>query len=104
MNDNVFARILTWLRAGYPEGLPQQDYVALLGVLARRLTSQEVDTVAHRLVADGDIAATDQEIEAMIRQVVLTPPDEQDVRRVAARLAAGGWPLEPQAAGTTEEH
>lgn len=97
MTDNVFARILAWLRAGYPDGLPQQDYVALLGVLARRLTSQEVETVAHRLAADGDIEATDEEIEAMIREVVLTPPAEADVRRVAARLAAGGWPLEAQA-------
>lgn len=103
MNDNVFARILGWLRAGYPEGLPQQDYVALLGVLARRLTPQEVDTVAHRLVADGDIAASDEEIENMIREIVLTPPDEKDVRRVAARLAAGGWPLESHPVATADE-
>lgn len=95
MAENVFARVLGWLRAGYPEGLPQQDYVALLGVLARRLTPQEVETVAHRLVEDGDLEATDEQIQDMIRSVVLTPPKDEDVRRVAARLAAGGWPLEP---------
>ena len=33
-------RVLQWLRAGYPEGVPQQDYVALLGILRRTLTPQ----------------------------------------------------------------
>ncbi|HEY5484993.1 MAG TPA: DUF3349 domain-containing protein, partial [Propionibacteriaceae bacterium] len=31
-------RVVGWLRAGYPDGVPQQDYVALLGILHRQLT------------------------------------------------------------------
>ena len=30
--DNFLARAVDWLRAGYPAGVPRQDYVALLGL------------------------------------------------------------------------
>ena len=30
-HTGLFERILQWLRAGYPDGVPQHDYVALLG-------------------------------------------------------------------------
>lgn len=93
MAENVFTRVVDWLRAGYPDGLPAQDYVPLLDVLARRLTADEVQEVAHELVLEGLLDASDDDIRRMIGQVVLTPADEKDVRRVAARLAAGGWPL-----------
>ena len=39
---NVVSRVLDWLRAGYPDGVPQQDYVALLGILRRHLTDEEI--------------------------------------------------------------
>ena len=38
----LLSRIVAWLRAGYPTGVPEQDYVALLGLLRRRLTDDEV--------------------------------------------------------------
>ena len=36
---------------------------------------------------------TRQDVEAMIRQATLQQATDEDVARVAARLAAGGWPL-----------
>jgi len=94
MEAGVFRRALGWLRAGYPEGLPRGDYVALFGLLARRLTKAEVGEVADQLIFAGILSATREEIGAMIEQVFLTPPLPEDVNRVAAHLAAGGWPLE----------
>lgn len=34
--------VLDWLRAGYPEGIPAKDHFALLAVLKRRLTDEEL--------------------------------------------------------------
>jgi hypothetical protein len=93
---NFLALALKWLRAGYPAGVPRQDYVALLGLLRRKLTEYEVHQIAADLAAQAEKTAepvTTQDIEQMINQSVLQPASEQDVARVSARLAAGGWPL-----------
>ncbi|MDX6319774.1 MAG: hypothetical protein QOD35_3174 [Nocardioidaceae bacterium] len=93
---NVVQRILRWLRAGYPEGVPQQDYVALLGILRRTLTPIEMSRVVDELVADaasGDQALTGDLVQQRISDVVKGAVDERDVERVSARLAAVGWPL-----------
>ena len=86
----VLQRILRWLRAGYPEGVPQEDYVVLLGVLHRSLTDFEVEKLAREL-RDGpagiDGSITDEEIRAAIRKLARQTPADADVRRVAGRLA-----------------
>ncbi|AKT50380.1 DUF3349 domain-containing protein [Arsenicicoccus sp. oral taxon 190] len=94
MGTNPFARLLGWLRAGYPDGVPQSDYIALLGILHRDLTETEVTDLAVALRAERGDADIDRDaITARIRQMILERPSEQDVTRVASRLAAGGWPL-----------
>ena len=45
----VLNSIVGWLRAGYPSGVPDSDYIPLLALLARRLTSEEVAAVAAEL-------------------------------------------------------
>lgn len=88
-------RVLSWLRAGYPEGIPQHDYLALLGVLHRRLTKAEIEAIATELAAA--VAAPDrltpEDIRAMITSQVHESADTESVARVSARLAEGGWPL-----------
>ncbi len=88
--------VLDWLRAGYPDGIPPQDYAPILGVLRRRLTSEEIHAIADGLAAQSlesvDPISRD-DIEAMIEQTVYQRADEGDVARVTARLAARGWPL-----------
>ena len=84
-------KILDWLRAGYPEGVPPHDYIALFGILHRSLTEAEVAQIADRLQHDGDTSA--EAIRNLIRARALEEPSEADVRRVASRLAGAGWPL-----------
>ena len=89
------ARVLHWLRAGYPGGIPQQDYVVLLGLLKRKLTDTEVHQISSEL---AELAFTGQEIttadiEQMINETTLDSPSDEDIARVSAKLAAGGWPL-----------
>jgi hypothetical protein len=88
--------VLGWLRAGYPEGIPPQDYLPILGVLQRRLTATEIRTIADGLVdqmSDSDATISRADIEAMIEETVYQRASDTDVARVSARLAAGGWPL-----------
>ena len=100
--SNFLTRSVEWLRAGYPTGVPRQDYVALLGLLRRKLTETEVRQIAQDLaeIAQNQTELiTRQDIEVMISDSVLQPASDDDVARVSARLAAGGWPLvDPPAA------
>jgi hypothetical protein len=96
VRSNFLTRAVEWLRAGYPSGVPRQDYVVLLGLLRRKLTDVEVHTIAQDL-ADQSQQTSDpistQDIERMINSAVLQEASPADVARVSARLAAGGWPL-----------
>ncbi|MFI1919022.1 DUF3349 domain-containing protein [Nocardia sp. NPDC020380] len=91
----VLQKVLTWLRAGYPQGIPQSDYVALLAVLHRRLTDYEIHLVVEELIREREAASgiAVEDIEAAIARVAKEQPGEDDIARVASRLAAGGWPL-----------
>ena len=88
----VLQSIVDYLRAGYPEGVPEQDYVPLFALLRRKLSDDELDTVADELVRAGSMPSRN-EIEATIRRLTTVVPADADVARVRARLAAGGWPL-----------
>lgn len=94
-SEGLLARVVGWLRAGYPEGIPATDFPPLLAVLSRRLTQEEVEGIAHDLVeAADDPASVDvEEIRTLIREHLLDEAHPDDVSRVSARLAAGGWPL-----------
>jgi hypothetical protein len=85
--------VVGWLRAGYPNGVPEADYVPLLAVLTRRLSSDEVRAVAAQLMRDGRLPVDNIDIGTMITKVSEELPREEDVDRVRAKLALGGWPL-----------
>jgi hypothetical protein len=84
--------IMQFLRAGYPEGVPAQDYIPLLALLNRELNPGEVLEVADHLAASGDSSSAES-IRRAISSYTNEPPLEADIARVAAHLAAGGWPL-----------
>jgi uncharacterized protein DUF3349 len=96
LRSNFLTRTVDWLRAGYPTGVPRQDYVVLLGLLRRKLTETEVRKIAQDLVAQSQASSdpiSTQDIEEMINDSILQSASAEDVARVSARLAAGGWPL-----------
>lgn len=84
--------IIGWLRAGYPEGVPQQDYVPLFALLASQLTQDELNAIAEELADQAD-PPTAQAIRDAIEMVTHAQPSDADVANVRAHLAAGGWPL-----------
>lgn len=90
--------ILEWLRAGYPEGVPGSDRVPLLALLrATPLTEDQVKEVVRHITADRAEteggAIDDDEIAGFIKDVTHHDAGPENVRRVAAKLAAAGWPL-----------
>lgn len=87
------ASIVGWLRAGYPEGVPPTDYLPLFALLASQLTDAEVEAIAAELVASASVDDSTQRVRDAIEMVTHERPNESDVARVRARLAAGGWPL-----------
>ncbi|MFG1927313.1 DUF3349 domain-containing protein [Cryptosporangium sp. NPDC048952] len=93
--SNFVTRTLEWLRAGYPSGVPKQDYVVLLGLLRRKLTDHEVHSIANdlALLALQGEEITTADVEKLINEATLDEASQEDVARVSARLAAGGWPL-----------
>ncbi len=90
--NRFLGAIVSWLRAGYPEGVPQTDYLPLLALLSRRLTTDEVKMVARELTSRPDF--DDIDIGAAIMALTDELPAPDDVERVRERLAAKGWPLD----------
>jgi hypothetical protein len=88
----VVDKIISWLRAGYPEGVPQHDYIPLLALLGSELTNDEVTLIIDELTFSADPASKEAVKEA-IASITNTKPSDADINRVRARLAAGGWPL-----------
>ncbi|WP_019925744.1 DUF3349 domain-containing protein [Nocardia sp. BMG111209] len=92
-NVSLLESILRWLRAGYPHGVPSEDYVALFAILHRRLTEAEVEEVVAQLTAADPEKIDEAAIGAAITELAHEQPGDDDVARVASKLAAGGWPL-----------
>ncbi|HXS64962.1 MAG TPA: DUF3349 domain-containing protein [Streptosporangiaceae bacterium] len=88
----VLKSIIDWLRAGYPEGVPEGDYLPLFALLGSHLSDDEINTIADELTTSSD-PATGQAIRDALGKASDRNPLNVDVARVRARLAEGGWPL-----------
>jgi hypothetical protein len=85
-------RIVDWLRAGYPEGVPEHDYIPLFALLGSQLTNDEVTLIGDELAFSADPQSAEA-IKKAIATVTHTTANDADINRVRSHLAAGGWPL-----------
>ena len=90
--NKFLAKIVAWITAGYPEGVPGPDRVPLFALLKPRLSDDEVKTVVRELISRGEFDHVD--IGVLIIQLTDELPAPDDVERVRTRLAAKGWPLD----------
>ena len=94
MGDLV-ARVVAFVRAGYPQGVPETDYIPLLALLRRRLSDDEVTAVATQLAARGEMNIDSADIGVAITRITDEIPSPADLERVQRRLDTIGWPTEP---------
>lgn len=99
--------VLDWLRSGYPEGIPEKDLFALLAVLRRRLSDDEIDQVVAMSVEHAH-ETPDRHIDyARVRDLIAgaidEEPSEEDIERFSRRLEEGGWSLAPSDSHDGEE-
>jgi hypothetical protein len=81
--------IVAWVRKGYPEGVPRQDYIPLLALLKRRMTDEELAQVAREVTAEGENEPT--AIATAIEALTHEEPSSADIERVRERLRETGW-------------
>ena len=86
------AKIISWLRAGYPDGVPERDYIPLFALLGSQLTDDEVTLIADEL-ASSSAPDSAEEIRKAISAIKGTAVSDSDIARVRSHLASGGWPL-----------
>jgi Protein of unknown function (DUF3349) len=96
--------VIRWLQVGYPQGVPGPDQVPLFALLrSTPLTPDQIEEVVRNLtqhkgsdaVDDGvaEAVVDGNEIAQKISELTHRDPGPENVRRVAATLAAAGWPL-----------
>ena len=90
--NRFLSNVVSWLRAGYPNGVPENDYLPILALLSRRLGSDEVTLIAREMMLIPDPLYVD--IGAEILRLTDQLPAPADVERVRDKLAAYGWPLD----------
>jgi hypothetical protein len=97
MTESPITKMLTWLRAGYPEGIPQRDFPSVLLVLQQSLSDADIEAVADDLalqsISNGSVPVSAEQIREMVQNHTFQHATDDDLRRVSAVLAQGGWPL-----------
>jgi Protein of unknown function (DUF3349) len=85
--------VIRWLQVGYPQGVPGPDQIPLLALLrSTPLTPEQIKEVVANLT-EGDGTVDGNEIAEKISELTHHDAGPENVRRVAATLAAAGWPL-----------
>jgi uncharacterized protein (DUF2267 family) len=90
--NQFLSKIVAWIRAGYPDGVPASDTISVIALLNRRLSHDEVKAVASELLQRSDVDHVD--IGVAITQLTDELPAPEDIERVRKRLAEKGWPLD----------
>jgi hypothetical protein len=99
-HHNFLRSVVRWLQVGYPDGVPGPDRVPLMALLrSTPLNEQQIREVVRRItVEEGspetiDHAIDRDEIAEFISDMTQFDAGKENVIRVAATLAAAGWPL-----------
>ncbi|OBH68026.1 endonuclease [Mycobacterium intracellulare] len=88
--------MIQWLQCGYPDGVPGPDRVPLLELL--RSTPLTEDQIKEVVDAIDEETKPGEEINRdviadFISDMTHYDAGPENIARVAARLAAAGWPL-----------
>ena len=89
--------MIQWLQVGYPDGVPGPDRLALLELLrsspllSENEITEVVDSIDEEELSNSSV---DRDVIAdFISDMTHYDAGPENIARVAARLAAAGWPL-----------
>ena len=85
--NNALREVLEQLRRAYPGGVPEDDYMALLAVLADDMSEENVAIVVAELI-DGEIVVVANDAAAAKSVRVPAPAVRA---RVRSALESAGW-------------
>jgi hypothetical protein len=83
--------IIKWLRAGYPQGIPPQDFIPLLALMPRKLSEDEIRELATTLNEHRNGTASNIDIGVLITKITNELPREEDVERIRQRIGELVW-------------
>ena len=95
----LLMKVVEWLRAGYPNGVPQGDYIPLVALLRRQLSDDELDQVTSDLIDDSlRHLEPISKIDAGVKTTKVTDelPHAVDIARVRQLLVVAGWPFDDE--------
>lgn len=84
------ASIVAFLRAGRPSGAPALGYSPLLALLPRRVSDDEITTIARKLLAPKPPSITAVDVGVEITRFTDQLPTMGEIERVQRRVTALG--------------
>jgi hypothetical protein len=85
------SRIVAFMRAGYPTGMPATGYVPLAALLPRRLCDDEVTAITSEFMRHcGARPVSTADVGVAIFRITNEMPSPEDIERVERRLDAIG--------------
>jgi Protein of unknown function (DUF3349) len=79
-------RLIAFLRAGYPSGMPPTGYVPLAALLHRRLSDDEITAITSELT----MPISSADVGVHITRITNDMPSQDDIERVQRRLEVRG--------------
>jgi hypothetical protein len=95
LGDRVVSRIVGFFRAGYPDWAPKTGYIPLLALLPRRVSEDEITSIAAKLLLRERRPIDNTDIGVEITRTTSEMPSLNDVERVQQRMASAGWTDQP---------
>lgn len=87
-------RAVGWLKAGYPQGIPDGDYIPLVAVLRRKLSTEEIEQLGRELTLQGLVPADHIDVGTGYLRITDELPSVEELGRVTRRLREAGWEID----------
>ena len=84
------SRIVTFMRAGYPTGMPATGYTPLAALLPRRVCDDEVTAITSEFMMRRGTPINTADVGVAISRITNEMPSLNDIERVKRRLDAIG--------------
>ena len=82
------AKVVAFMRAGYPSGMPSTGYVPAAALLPRRVSDDEINIITGELVMRRDLPISSADIGVEITRITDAMPSLDDIERVRRRIRA----------------